>query len=62
MRLKLCGMAFGALGFFLAVDESLELVMTFLTNVFEDGHESLRVEALLESIWGEFANQPFWGD
>ncbi len=54
-------MAFGALGFFLAVDESLELVMAFLADVLEDGHESLRIEPLLESICGEFANYQFWG-
>ncbi|HYK90251.1 MAG TPA: hypothetical protein VE398_15860, partial [Acidobacteriota bacterium] len=52
-------MAFGALGFFLAVDKRLELVMAFLTDVLEDGHESLRIESPLESICGEFANYQF---
>jgi hypothetical protein len=49
--------AFGALGFFFAVDESLKLVIAFLTNVLVNGHGQLR--HLLESICGEFANLKF---
>jgi hypothetical protein len=35
-------MAFGALGFLLAVDQRLEMVIAFLADVFEYWHERLR--------------------
>jgi hypothetical protein len=36
-------MALGTLGFLLAVDEGLELVMTLFADVFEDGHGRLQI-------------------
>src|SRR5271167_4604932 len=51
------GMALGALGLLLAVDEGFELVLALLADVLEDGHGRLRL--LLESIYGEFANSGF---
>jgi hypothetical protein len=47
-------MAFWALGFFLAVNEGFEAVIAFLADVLVDRHE--RLQYLLESICGEFAN------
>jgi hypothetical protein len=35
---ELGSVAFGALGFFLAVNKSLEVMMAFLADVLEDGH------------------------
>ena len=57
LRLKFFVVTFRAFGFFLAVNERLELVMAFLADVLEDGHE--RLQYLLESICGEFANLKF---
>lgn len=49
-------MAFWALGLIFAIDKSLELVMAFLADVFVNGHTQLRIQCLLKSIRGEFAN------
>ncbi len=50
---QLGGMALRTLGLLLAVDQSLELVMTFFADVFEDRHG--RLQNLLESICDDFA-------
>src|ERR1039458_732254 len=54
LRFQFLGVAFRALGFFLAVDELFKLVMAFLADVLEDGYG--RLQFLLESICAQFAN------
>jgi hypothetical protein len=46
--------AFGAFGFFFAIDQGLELMMALLADIFVNGHG--RLQYLLESICGDFAN------
>ena len=43
LRRQLGRVAFGTLRFFLAVEQRFELVVTFLADVFVDGHKRLRI-------------------
>ena len=59
LRAQLPAFALGTLGLVAAEDQSFKLVLTFLTDVFKNRHESLpwdRLLLILESICGNFAN------
>src|SRR6202048_5369082 len=60
LRLQLLALALRAHGFLLAENQSLELVVAFLADVLEDGHEENSVKRIavfnLNSNRGYFAN------
>src|SRR5712692_8875690 len=60
LRLQLLALALRALGFLFAEDQSLELVLAFLADVLEDGHEENSAQKIavfyLKSKRGHFAN------
>src|ERR1700682_5064609 len=60
LRLQLPALALRAFGLLLAEDQSLELVLAFLADVLEDGHEENSVKKIavfnLNSKRGYFAN------